>query len=1018
MKKLKKFLKAQVVVILLAAVGLAYASNMLELKLGLDLKGGTQLDYQLDLSEVPESDRESIIEGVQEVIRRRVDSLGVAEPNIYSSNIANEYHVIVELAGIDNIEEARDIVGKTIQLEFKTENSEPNDDKVEAANKNAEEFLLSIQSGADFDILAREKMDELQEDVIYTKTESVALDVFAPVIQDLIKDKNVGDIVGPTQVDESYVLDVNNEIRLSNGLVIIEITDKSTEEVEEEIKESVSARHILIASKETDENLERSDEEALALATELRERILAGESLADLAPEFSDDKGSGEKGGDLGSFERGRMVSEFEEAAFALEPGEISDVIKSPFGYHIIEVYDKTQSSTETKTIDKYAINKITFNTSPNPWSEEAAITGENFERADVYLNDAYQPYVSITFDSEGAKLFEKLTEENIGKRIAIFVGGQLISAPTVENKISGGTAQINGNYTLEQAQELARDLNTGAIPAPIELVGQYTISASLGSEALNESIFAGLLGLLILGVYMLLYYRLPGLLASLALTIYSILIIFLIKSTLPVWLSLLISMSIFIYLIHLLIKNDDSGGEKFLTFILSCIVLFFISFVLSNPITLTLAGVAGVILSIGMAVDANVLIFERMKEELREGASLQDAIEKGFKRAWDSIRDSNFSSLITCAILFYFGSSIIRGFALNLALGILISMFSAIILTRTLLRFTSETKLEKYLFLWTGKKKTSRSIEIIKKSKIWAGISGSLVILSVLSTLIFGLNLGLDFTGGAMMEVSFTKTEEEASNSQEFSVEDLQMSLQDIDLQEDLGSLSIVKTDQKSFLIRSRDLNEDEHDAILSELGGDIAPVNEIRFTSVGPTIGATLKQKALIALGITLIMIVLYIAFAFRKIPKEVSPWRFGICAIAALVHDIVIIIGIFVLLGRFAGVELDALFITALLTIMGFSVHDTIVVFDRVRENLKFRKSADTLADSANKALNETMARSLNTSISTLITILALLIWGANSTFWFVLALAAGIVVGTYSSIFVASPLLVWWNDRANK
>jgi len=1012
MKKLKRFLTANVLIILLAAVGLGYASNLLDLKLGLDLKGGTQLDYQLDLSEVPEADQETIIEGVQEVIRRRVDSLGVAEPNIYTSNIASEYHVIVELAGVDDIDEARDIVGKIIQLEFRTENLDPSTDQVDIATTNANAFYNAILSGTDFDTLANEKLEEFGDDVVYSSTELIDITSYSEEIQAAIKGKTPGSIIAPITSDEGYVLDTQDVVRASNGLIVIQVTDKGSEEVENTSEPSVSARHILINSTDTNEDSIRNHEEAATFAAELRDRILAGESLADLASEYSNDLGSGLNGGDLGEFGPGKMVEEFENAAFALEVGEISEVVESQFGFHIIEVYEKTEAVTTTETVELYALNKLTFNTIPSPWNDEAVITGENFEYAEVYLNDAYQAYVSITFDEEGAELFEQLTEENTGRRIAIFVGGELISAPTVNQKISGGEAQITGNFTLEEAQALARDLNTGAIPAPIELVGQYTISASLGAEALDQSIMAGFIGLLILGLYMFFYYRLPGLLANVALAIYSVVLIFLIKSTVPVWLSLLISIAVFVYLIHLLIKNNDSGGEKFVTFILACVVLFFISFVLSNPITLTLAGVAGVILSIGMAVDANVLIFERMKEELRGGAKLERAIEDGFNRAWDSIRDSNFSSLITCAILFYFGSSIIRGFALNLALGILISMFSAIMLTRTFLRWSSKTKLGKNMALFGKPKGDHGKLKIIKNSRVWAMISGTLVTLSIIATLSFGLNLGLDFTGGAMMEVKFTEAEEQ------FEATVLQASLEDIELEEELGAANIVGTDQGTFLLRTRHLSEVEHDAVLAELGADLGTVEEVRFTTVGPTIGETLKQKALIALAVTLVMIVIYIAFAFRKIPKEVSPWRFGLCAIAALVHDVLIVLGVFVLLGHFAGVELDALFITALLTIMGFSVHDTIVVFDRVRENLRYRKSSDTLADSANKALNQTMARSINTSISTLITILALLIFGAQSTFWFVLALAVGIIAGTYSSIFVASPLLVWWNDRANK
>jgi SecD/SecF fusion protein len=508
---------------------------------------------------------------------------------------------------------------------------------------------------------------------------------------------------------------------------------------------------------------------------------------------------------------------------------------------------------------------------------------------------------------------------------------------------------------------------------------------------------------LIVLMVWMLAYYRIPGLIANLALLIYCAILLGLIKIALPTALALLLGLGLFVALTYMILANKDSGGEKLVSFMLACVVLFFMTFVLSTQVTLTLAGIAGVILSIGMAVDANILIFERIREELNEGKSLGEAINEGFHRAWDSIRDSNFSSLITCAILFYFGSSIIRGFALNLALGILVSMFSAISLTYTFLQFTAQSKtMQKNLWLF-GKTEQKKELNIpfIGLTKVWAGISAVLITASFLAVGIFGLNLGLDFTGGTLLEVK---------------VGDENLTPQTIELGGDYGTPHIVKTDQGSFIMRMRTLSEEEHQTLLSSLEASYGEVEEIRFTTVGPSIGDSLKNKAILALSITLVMIVLYIAFAFRRVPKEVSPWRFGMSAIAALIHDIIILIGSFVVLGHFFGFEIDALFITALLTIMGFSVHDTIVVFDRMRENLRFREANEGLAVTADRALNQTLARSVNTSLSALIMILALVFFGAESLKPFVVALTIGIVVGTYSSIFIASPLLVWWNEKA--
>ena len=477
-----------------------------------------------------------------------------------------------------------------------------------------------------------------------------------------------------------------------------------------------------------------------------------------------------------------------------------------------------------------------------------------------------------------------------------------------------------------------------------------------------------------------------------------------------------------------------DNGWEKMVTSILAVFSLFFIVFLLANPIVLTLAGVAGVILSIGMAVDANVLIFERIKEEIRDGRPLGSAIDIGFDRAWSSIRDSNFSSLITCAILFYFGSSIIQGFAFNLAAGILVSMFTAITITKTFLHLLVGTRFAKNYFLLGAKPtdKKRKTYNIIGSSKKWFAFSGILVAISIVSIFTFGLKFGIDFSGGTLMQVKFEQevAQEDLSTALEEIGNDIFKPSEEPTTEEVEGEVTIAPAEGEvvdfstasiisssdGYIIKTKYISTEVHDEMLVKLEERFGPLEEPRFTTVGPTVGETMKSKAMFALGIALLLIVIYIAFAFRKIPKKVSPWRFGLSAIVALAHDLIIVVGIYAILGNVLNIEIDALFITALLTILGFSVHDTIVVFDRVRENLKDMGRGITFADVANAALTQTMARSINTSISTLFTLVALLLLGSMSIFWFVLALVIGTIVGTYSSIFVASPVLVWWNNRA--
>jgi preprotein translocase subunit SecD len=287
-------------------------------------------------------------------------------------------------------------------------------------------------------------------------------------------------------------------------------------------------------------------------------------------------------------------------------------------------------------------------------WAE-TGLTGANFKKAEVQFDQSQgavvaRPQIGITFDPEGRKKFAEITGRNINKPIAIFLDKALISAPTVQDKIDSDSAVINGSFSIAEAKKLAIQLNAGALPVPISLSSQNNIGATLGSEAVNKSVVAGLLGLLLVIIFMILYYRVPGILASIALVFYS-----------------LLSMALFI----------------------------------SIPVTLTLAGIAGFILSIGMAIDANILIFERMKEELRSGAPLKSAIDQAFRRAWSSIRDSNMSSLITVAILYYLGSGSIRGFALTLGIGILVSMFTAMTFTQVLMRWLAGTNLKNHLTWW-----------------------------------------------------------------------------------------------------------------------------------------------------------------------------------------------------------------------------------------------------------------------------------------------------------------------------
>ena len=401
-------------------------------------------------------------------------------------------------------------------------------------------------------------------------------------------------------------------------------------------------------SPEEKAQIEQFNSQAKARAEDILARLRQGADFSDLARQYSEDPGSKSQGGDLGWFGKGQMIPEFEEAVFEeLGPGETSDLVETLFGYHIIKKEDERKTKEGELEVKASHILIITRSEELEKMSSEwqyTGLTGKQLKRAAVSFNpQTNEPEVSLEFDKEGAELFGDITSRNVTKPVAIFLDDIPLSIPTVREPITTGKAVITGKFDIAQAKELARRLAAGALAVPIELISQQNIGPSLGKISVENSFIAGLLGLLIVMAFMIFFYKGRGLTASVALIFYALIVLALFKLI---------------------------------------------------PVTLTLAGIAGFILSIGMAVDANVLIFERVKEEERLGKPAVAAINDGFSHAWTAIRDGNITTLIVCFILYQFARGLVRGFGLTLGIGVLVSMFTAIIVTRTMLRLNLKSKI------------------------------------------------------------------------------------------------------------------------------------------------------------------------------------------------------------------------------------------------------------------------------------------------------------------------------------
>jgi len=584
-----------------------------------------------------------------------------------------------------------------------------------------------------------------------------------------------------------------------------------------------------------------------------------------------------------------------------------------------------------------------------------AALQGDEITGAQAALPEV-QWVVNVDFNGEGSDAFGELSAEaacaqGAQNRIAIVLDDEVISSPGVNVPCGGSirnTTQISGSFSDAEAKELAALIEGGALPLPLESISDRLVGPTLGDQAIEDSFQAGIVGLILTGLFITLVYRFVGLLATIALASYA---------------------------------------------------LIAYAMLLALGATLTLPGLAGFVLAIGLAIDANVLVFERAREEYVDApkAGLRHALTTGFNKAWTAIIDSNVTTLLAAGLLFVLASGPVKGFGVTLSIGVIASMVSALVIARLLTqvgvsvpwiarhpRFTGlgyVGKVRGYL--------DRKNPDLMSRRKVWLAGSALALVAAMVGIVGPGLNLGIEFTGGRTLDYS---------TERDVTVDQARVAIADAGFPEAV----VQGADTADFTVRTGDISNEDEDRIqaaLEDIGGQVTQEDDQR---IGASLGNELRDKALLAFGIALLAQMLYLAIRFK--------WTFGVAAVVAMFHDVLLVVGLFAWLGK----PIDGVFLAAALTIIGLSVNDTVVVFDRIRE--RWRGSVDrSFVEISNKACVQTMPRTVNTGLGAMFILAALALLGGDSLQDFALALLVGLVVGTYSSVFTATPILTYLQER---
>ena len=589
-------------------------------------------------------------------------------------------------------------------------------------------------------------------------------------------------------------------------------------------------------------------------------------------------------------------------------------------------------------------------------------MTGDMIADAQVTIGQSIeymgQPIVDLTTTDDGVRRFRTITGAHIGERLAIVLDGAVYSAPTIQSKIMNGRSIITGSGTQEEAKDLAIILRAGALPAEVEIIEDRTVGPSLGRDSIEQGRVAGIISMVIVALFMIAYYRFAGIVADVALGLN---------------------------------------------------VLFVMAVLAGFHATLTLPGIAGIILTIGMAVDANVLIFERIREELRAGKTVRAAIDSGYGNALSAIIDANITTLIVGIVLYEFGTGPIRGFALTLCIGIVSSLFTALVVTRSIFNAwtsrasTTSLSIGPIAFLANSK------IAFLSLRKIAFAASGVVLAAGVVSIFAHnGLTPGIDFSGGTLLELHFDppvqiETLRDKLNRVDVGGRTIDLSGSEIKRFGSVNDVLIRVTEQET----GTDVADGIKATLRAALSDNIEASDWVRRQEkVGPKIGEELTGAAVRAVLLSLALILVYMAWRFKQ-------FLYGIAAVVALFHDVILTLGLISIL----DMEITLAVVAGLLAIVGYSLNDTIVVFDRIRENLLGRRRL-SFSEIIDRSINECLSRTVVTSLTTLMAVVAMMVYGGHVIRDFTITLLIGIIVGTYSSMFVASPVLLYGHERANR